>query len=119
MSTPRALQPSNEFLLDANLPGKLVDVFIAARHDCVHMESVLPRFAADATIARVANETSATVVSRDADFVHLAHGGILREPLVWVKLGNMRRAAIAAAIEARLPAIVKAIEAGQQIVILR
>jgi predicted nuclease of predicted toxin-antitoxin system len=108
-----------KFLLDANLPGKLVDVFIAAGHDCVHMESIMPRYAADAKIAQVAHETSSVVVSRDADFVQLARSGSLGVPLVWVRLGNMRRAAIAATIEARLPAIVKAIDAGQQIVILR
>jgi predicted nuclease of predicted toxin-antitoxin system len=108
-----------KFLLDANLPGKLVGVFIAAGYDCVHMESLMPRYSADTTIARMANETGAVVVSRDADFAQLVEAGVLRVPLVWVRLGNMRRAAIAAAIEARLPAIVTAIDAGQQIVILR
>jgi predicted nuclease of predicted toxin-antitoxin system len=107
------------FLLDANLPGKLVGVFISAGHDCVHMESLMPRYSADTTIAQMANETGAVVVSRDADFEQLIRTGMLRVPLVWVRLGNMRRAAIAATIKDRLPAIVKAIEAGQQIVTLR
>ncbi|GAB5426751.1 MAG: hypothetical protein Devi2KO_02100 [Devosia indica] len=108
-----------KFLLDANLPGKLVGVFISAGYECVHMESLMPRYAADTTIARMANETGAVVVSRDADFAQLVRTGALNVPLVWVRLGNMRRAAIAATIEDRLPAIVKAIEAGQQIVTLR
>lgn len=108
-----------KFLLDANLPARLVGEFVAAGHECVHVEDLLPRYAPDTKIARIANEAGAVVVSRDADFVHLAQVGLLEVPLVWIRLGNMRRAAIGAALRANLPAVIAAINSGQTIVVIR
>nr|WP_314256283.1 DUF5615 family PIN-like protein [uncultured Devosia sp.] len=108
-----------KFLIDANLPASLARVFVAAGHDCIHMEDLLPRYAPDTEIARIANESGAVVVSRDADFVRFAKIGTLKVPLIWIRLGNLRRAAIAATIQARLSAIVSAIQAGEKVVVLR
>lgn len=107
------------FLLDANLPARLVQAFVDVGHECEHMEDLLPRYAPDTAIARIANDSGAVLVSRDADFVQLSKDGLLRVPLIWVRLGNLRRAAMAAAIRARLPALVVAIEAGTPIVEVR
>ncbi|UYN98898.1 MAG: DUF5615 family PIN-like protein [Devosia sp.] len=108
-----------KFLLDANMPARLADVFIAEGHECVHMEMLLPRYAQDTDIAAIANEMGAVIVSRDADFVHFSRAGLLEGPLVWVRLGNLRRAAIAATLRTRLPAIVRAVHAGETIIVLR
>jgi predicted nuclease of predicted toxin-antitoxin system len=107
------------FLLDANLPARLAQAFIDAGHDCEHMEDLLPRYAPDTAIARIANDSGAVLVSRDADFVLFSKDGLLTVPLIWVRLGNLRRAAMASAIRARLPALVVAIEAGAPIVEVR
>jgi len=85
----------------------------------MHMEDLLPRYSSDMQIARIANDSGAVVVSRDADFVQFSNDGALIVPLIWIRLGNMRRAAMAAAIRARLPAVVKSIEAGERIVEIR
>ncbi|MBO9590584.1 DUF5615 family PIN-like protein [Devosia sp.] len=108
-----------KFLLDANLPAQLASEFHAAGHECMHMESLLPRYSPDTKIAQIANETGAVLVSRDADFVEFSRTGLLAVPLVWIRLGNLRRAAIAAAVRVRLPAIVGAIQAGEKVVVLR
>jgi predicted nuclease of predicted toxin-antitoxin system len=108
-----------KFLLDANLPGQLANVFIDAAHDCAHMESVLPRYSADMEIVRAVNESGAVVVSRDADFVQFSKDGTLTVPLVWIRLGNIRRTAMASAIRARLSAVVRSLEAGETIVEIR
>lgn len=108
-----------KFLLDANLPVQLAREFVAAGHDCTHMEALLPRYSPDTTIARIANETGAIVVTRDADFFRFSRDGMLRVPLIWVRLGNLRRGALASALRARLPAMVKAIEAGESIIEIR
>lgn len=107
------------FLLDANLPGRLAQAFLDAGHDCEHMEDLLPRYSPDTEIARIANDSGAVLVSRDADFVRFSKDGLLTVPLIWVRLGNLRRAAMASAIRARLPALVIAIEAGTSIVEVR
>lgn len=108
-----------KFLLDANLPARLAQEFIDAGHHCDHMEDLSPRFAPDTTVARIANQSGAVLVSRDADFVQFSRDGLLTVPFIWVRLGNLRRAALAAAIRARLPALVVAIEAGAPIVEVR
>lgn len=107
------------FLLDANLPARLAQEFVEAGHECDHVEDLLPRYSPDTAIARIANDSGAVLVSRDADFVQFSRDGLLTVPLVWVRLGNLRRAAIASAIRARLPALVVAIEAGAPIVEVR
>lgn len=94
-------------------------MFIDAGHDCAHMESLLPRYASDIEIVRVVNKSGAVVVSRDADFVQFSKDGALTVPLVWIHLGNMRRAALASAMRARLPAVVRSLEAGETIVEIR
>ena len=108
-----------KFLLDANLPAQLAREFEAAGYECIHMEALLPRYSPDTEIAKIANKTGAILVSRDADFAQFAQVGTLSVPLIWVRLGNLRRAAIAATIRARLPAIVTAIAAGEKVIVLR
>lgn len=83
------------------------------------METLLPRYAEDIDIALIANQSSAVLVSRDADFVELSRSGRVQVPIVWVRLGNLRRAALAATVRDRLPAIIRAIKAGEKIIVLR
>ncbi len=108
-----------KFLIDANLPDQLTRVFVEAGYECTHVETILPRYSPDTTIARIANETGAVVVSRDHDYVQFSRDGMLTVPLIWVHLGNMRRAALASAIQSRLPAILRSIEAGERIIEIR
>ncbi len=79
----------------------------------------MPRYAPDTSIARIANDSGAILISRDADFVQLSKAGTLAVPLIWIRLGNLRRAALASAIRARLPKMVGAIDAGERIVEVR
>ena len=83
------------------------------------MESLLPRYSPDIEIIQIANETGAVVVSRDVDFEHFARTGVLQVPLVWIRLGNLRRAAIAATIRDRLPVILADLQCGKRIIVLR
>jgi predicted nuclease of predicted toxin-antitoxin system len=107
------------FLIDANLPAQLAEVFIEAGHDCVHMETLLPRYSPDTEIAHIANDTGAVIVTRDADFVEFSHAGVVTVPVVLLRFGNLRRAAIATSIRSRLSKIIAAIAAGEKIVVLR
>ena len=108
-----------KFLIDANLPALLGREFTDAGLEYMHMEDLLPRYAPDLEIAVIANDSGAVLVTRDADFVQFSKNGTLTVPLIWVRLGNMRRAALATAIRARLPTIVRSIEAGERIVEIR
>lgn len=107
------------FLIDANLPASLRQAFAGAGLACIHMEDLLPRYAPDTEIAVVANNSGAVLVRRDADFAQSSRDGTLTVPLIWVRLGNLRRAVLASAAKARLPTIVKSIKAGERIVEIR
>lgn len=108
-----------KFLIDANLPARLAQVFIEAGHDCVHMETLLPRYSPDTKIAHIANDIDAVIVTRDADFVEFSRAGVVKVPVLLVRVGNLRRAALAATFRTRLSKIIAAIAAGENIVVLR
>lgn len=108
-----------KFLIDANLPARLAQIFIEAGHYCVHMETLLPRYSPDTKIAHIANDIDAVIVTRDSDFVEFSHAGVVKVPVILVRVGNLRRAALGATIRNRLSKIIAAIAAGEQIVVVR
>lgn len=108
-----------KFLIDANLPAQLTREFVDAGYECSHVESFIPRYSPDTTIARIANERGAVVVSRDADYAQFSRDGLLTVPFVWIRLGNLRRAALASTIRTRLPAIIRSIDVGERIIEIR
>jgi predicted nuclease of predicted toxin-antitoxin system len=76
------------FLLDVHMPPRLVREFTSLGHECLQVRSFLPLTSLDAIIAEKANQLEAVMVSKDADFVDLSDRGVLKVPLLWVRLGN-------------------------------
>jgi predicted nuclease of predicted toxin-antitoxin system len=105
-----------KFLLDAHLPPRLVAEFTAHGHDCQQVRTLLAPDAPDLTIAQMANELGAVVVTKDADFLALAQRGVLQTPLVWVRLGNVTSVALCATLGPRIPEISAALEAGERLI---
>lgn len=71
--------------------------------------------ASDPAIRAYASEVGAAIITKDEDFaVHLLlHGG---PPVVWLRLGNTRRAALLARVEADLGRIVAALQSRETLV---
>jgi predicted nuclease of predicted toxin-antitoxin system len=107
------------FLLDTHMPPRLVREFALLGHECLQVRTLLTPDSPDDAIAQAANELSAVMVSKDADFVDFHERGVLKVPLVWVRLGNVTSVAICADFRLRIPAICAAIEAGEQLVQVR
>ena len=107
------------FLLDVHMPPRLAREFTSLGHECLQVRSLLPLTSTDITIADKANELSAVMVSKDADFVDLRERGVLKVPLVWVRLGNVTSILICSEFQHRIPAICTAIEAGERLVEIR
>ena len=59
------------------------------------------------------------MVSKDEDFIHLAHRPGASGCLLWVRLGNCRRQALIERFTQLWPAITQAFAEGQRIVELR
>jgi len=107
------------FLLDVHLPPSLVREFTDLGHECLQVRSLLPLTSRDTVIADTANQLAAVMVSKDADFVDLSTRGVLKVPLVWIRLGNVTSVAIRSEFQRRLPSICAAIEAGERLVEIR
>jgi predicted nuclease of predicted toxin-antitoxin system len=108
-----------KFLVDQQLPPALAGFLRSQGHDAQHVRELGLKEADDAVIWRHAAEYQMVVVSKDEDFYFLAvtDGGTGR--LVWVKIGNCRKAVLMEKFRAQLAAIVAALEAGNRIVEIR
>jgi len=100
-----------KFLIDAHLPPELCRRFARRGHDAIHTSS-LPRGNAttDAEVRSIATAESRVVVTKDIDFFNEL---VLYGPppkLVLVRCGNVGRADLLALFEARLDAVVLALE---------
>ena len=104
------------FLLDAHLPPKLAVELRAAGHTCDETAKILSPDARDVEIAAFANASGAVLFSKDSDFVELSQRGILRMPLVRIRLRNMTARATCEAVLPLLPQILASLAAGERII---
>lgn len=108
-----------KFLLDTHLPPRLVKEFTTRGHECLQVRTLLTPDTADTVIAAKANEIAAVMVTKDEDFFHLKKRGVLKTPLVWLRMGNVTSVHLCDGLGPRIPEICAALEAGQTIVEIR
>ena len=104
------------FLVDAQLPPALARRLVALGHVAAHVFDVGLTTAADRIIEQFAVDDGAVIVTKDQDF---AVRYALRDTgpsVMWVRVGNLRRAALLTRIEAALPDAVSALERGDTLV---
>lgn len=88
--------------------------------DAVHVSDIGLHCATDSEIWAFATERSLVILSKSDDFRILANQQRRIPPqLVWVRLGNCRKQALLNAFASILPALVDAIERGEQIIEVR
>ena len=68
---------------------------------------------------RYALEHGAVIVSKDEDFANMAALGGDAPPVVWVRVGNTRRAALLAWFEPLIAEVISLVEAGNRLIELR
>jgi predicted nuclease of predicted toxin-antitoxin system len=103
------------FLVDAQLPPALARWIVSAGHAAEHVGDCGLMAAPDDVIRTRASQTGAVIMTKDEDFaVHrLLHEG---PAIVWVRIGNTRRAELLRRIEVDFPVIVAALERGEPLV---
>jgi predicted nuclease of predicted toxin-antitoxin system len=101
-----------KFLLDAQLPPRLVKALKRAGHEASHVYDCGLLTAPDRAIGKYAVKEKAVLITKDADFAALARG----PAVVWLRLGNVSNDALIAMVKAALPEIVAALEAGEGLV---
>ena len=107
------------FLIDDQLPVALARWLESAGTQTQHVLEVGLEEATDAEIWSRAVTDGAIVVSKDDDFFLLANRPSDVGRLLWVRVGNCRRAALLARFTVAWPGIRDAVEQGQRIVELR
>jgi predicted nuclease of predicted toxin-antitoxin system len=105
-------------LVDNQLPVALAR-FLASRGECKHVLDIGLAESSDTEIWRYACLNDCVVVSKDADFLHLASMAGSTGRLVWIRIGNCRNKALLAAMETLWPKVEAALAAGDRIVELR
>ena len=103
------------FLVGARLPPALARRLEALGHRAEHVADCGLAAVPDEAIRRPAASIGAIIVTKDEDFAirRLLQPG---PAVVWLRLGNSRRSALLARVEAALQAIVSALERGEAIV---
>ena len=107
-------------LVDNQLPLALARYLAANGWKCIHVQDVAMESADDRTIWEYAKERGLTIISKDEDFQALANrqGGIPPQ-VVWVRLGNCRKAALLQAFSKVLPELRDMLAAGDAVVEIR
>lgn len=103
------------FLVDAQLPPALARRVEAWGHVAEHVFDLDLTSAADGAIHDYAASVGAVIITKDEDFAvrHLLTGG---PAVVWLRLGNTRRAVLLERVEAEFPAVLAALERGETLI---
>jgi predicted nuclease of predicted toxin-antitoxin system len=102
-------------LVDAQLPPALARRIETLGHSADHVFACGLATASDDAIRSYATTMGAVIVTKDEDFVVRR---VLQESpaIVWIRIGNTRRAELLRRIEADFAAIVAALERGETLV---
>lgn len=103
------------FVLDAQLPPALAAWLVAEGHDAVHVFALGLTRAGDATIWQHARETDAIIVTKDEDFALLAQLRPSGPAVVWIRVGNTRKAELIRRVAAAWPRVVEALQRGESL----
>jgi len=107
------------FLVDAQLPSSLVELWREHGHEAAHVFDVLPPNARDPVIWPFALQGGYVVVTKDEDFAEWSR---LRQPapaVVWLRIGNVKRAALRGRLEPLLPELIRRLESGETLIEVR
>lgn len=88
-------------------------------HVAEHVYDIGPGDAPDRELWQYALNHEAVIITKDEDFAQLATFGDESPTIVWVRVGNTRRAALLAWFEPLIERIVSMVESGDRIIELR
>jgi predicted nuclease of predicted toxin-antitoxin system len=108
-----------KFLVDNQLPTALTRFLASHGHDAEHVLDLRMDEADDRSIWTYVTSQKSVLITKDSDFLHLANRTGSSGSLIWVRIPNCRKAALLAAFERALPAVIDGLNAGDRVVELR
>jgi predicted nuclease of predicted toxin-antitoxin system len=107
------------FLVDAQLPPALALLLDEHGHVAEHVIDIGPVDIPDRELWRYALEHQAVIVTKDEDFANMLATGVDAPAVVWIRVGNTRRASLLAWFEPLIDQIVTMVEVGDRLIELR
>lgn len=107
------------FLVDAQLPPSLALLLDGHGHIAEHVTDIGPADTSDRELWRYALDNRAVIVTKDDDFANMIATGVDAPTVVWIRVGNTRRASLLAWFEPLIEQIVTMVEAGDRLIELR
>lgn len=105
------------FLVDAQLPPALARWLTAAGHPSQHVADIGMAATPDLAVWEYAERSNSVLISKDQDFaVRRIVSDAPSPSVVWLRVGNSRRAALLQWFEPLLPAILSALAEGTRLV---
>src|SRR5690242_6772639 len=107
------------FLVDAQLPPALAGLLREHGHEAEHVTEIGPGDATDKQLWHYALEREAVIVTKDEDFSLMFAMRGDPATVVWVRIGNTRKAALLAWFAPLIDQIVALVADGQKLIELR
>jgi predicted nuclease of predicted toxin-antitoxin system len=107
------------FLVDAQLPPALARLLADYGHEAEHVVDIGPADATDSDLWRYALANDAVIVTKDEDFANRVAAVDEAPAVIWIRVGNTRRAALLAWFEPHIERVVEMVRAGDRLVELR
>ncbi len=107
------------FLVDAQLPPALALLLTEHGHVAEHITDIGPADSPDRELWRYALEHQAVIATKDEDFANMIATGVDAPTVVWIRVGNTRRASLLAWFEPRIDQIVGMVAAGDRLIEVR
>src|SRR5581483_3279558 len=102
------------FVVDAQLPPGLPIRLIQCGHTAEHVNGI--GGAADKAIWDYALQNRAILVTKDEDFIALAHRNPAGPQVIWIRIGNISNEALWKSVDVVLAEIIESLEKGERIV---
>jgi predicted nuclease of predicted toxin-antitoxin system len=104
------------FLIDAQLPPSLAMTLREHGLEAAHVYELLPSDARDQAIWSLALKEGYVLVTKDEDFAEWSR---LRQPtpaVLWLRLGNLKKAKLRVKLSPLLPELLRRLEAGETLI---
>jgi len=104
------------FIVDAQLPPALAAWLTAQGHDAVHVFELPLIRADDSAIWQHALQTTAVIVTKDEDFAVMSQVRSPGPPVIWIRIGNTRKAELLRRVTTVWPLVVDALARGETLI---
>jgi predicted nuclease of predicted toxin-antitoxin system len=107
------------FVIDANLPPALATLIEGLGHPAVHVADLAAVDSDDTVVWSLAKDRGSVIVTKDSDFPAMAAIRPNGPPIVWLRMGNTRKAHLITCVMKIWPDVIQALQAGEVVIEIR